>query len=115
MKNTEAFVIEVSKDHLGEVEPAVKSLNGVITATDKLKRYVVTAADTSESADGKPKVLDVLKSKEEAKAFVRNEIESYADEAAGMDIIVDFDKMTAHTSDFNYGCEWNIEEIDIEL
>lgn len=78
-----------------------------------MKKWIVTAVDTSESADGKARVLSVCDTEEQAKAFVRNDMESYADDAAGMDLVVDFAKMSAHTKDYSYGCEWNLEEVEV--
>ena len=37
------------------------------------------------------------------------------DDAAEMNLIVDFDKWSAHTEDYSYGCEWNISEHDLEI
>jgi len=114
-ENAEAFVIEVNRDHLGLVDAAVKSFNGTIASVGSIKRHIVTIANTSESDDGKPKVLDVFEHKEDAEAFVRNDMESFVDDAAGMGLIVDFEKMSAHTDDFRYGREWSIEEVEIKL
>lgn len=80
------------------------------------KLFIVTSVDTSESTDGKATVVGVCGTREEAEALVRNEMESYVDDqAAELDLIVDFDIMSAHTDDFSYGCEWNISEYDLEL
>lgn len=84
-----------------------------------MKKFIVTVVDTSDTSDGKARVLDVCKTKEEAQAVVRNDIEHWADERAGMPIVVDFDKMSAkynwETLDDADGCEWNIEEVDIKI
>lgn len=79
-----------------------------------MNRYIVTAVDTSESTDGKARVLAVLKTEEEAKAFVKNDMESYVDDGAEMNLIVEFGRMSAHTKDYSYGCEWNIECIEFD-
>lgn len=79
-----------------------------------MKKYIVTAVDHGESCDGKARVLEVCDTKEEAKAFVRADIENWADERAGEGVEVDFDKMSAHYDyDTDEGCEWNIECRDI--
>ena len=82
------------------------------------KLFIVTAVDISETTDGKARVLDVCKTKEEAAAVVRAAIERWADERAGMPIVVDFDKMSAKydwkTLDDTDGCEWNISEHDLD-
>ena len=82
-----------------------------------MKKHIVTAVDTSDTSDGKAHVLNVCNSREEAEAYVRADIEKWADDRAGMPIVVDFDKMSAkydwETLDDADGCEWNIEEIEI--
>lgn len=79
------------------------------------KLFIVTAVDTSETADGKAVVVDVCSTREEALNVVKNDMESYVDDAAGMELVVDFDKWSAHTEDYRYGCEWNISEHDLEI
>lgn len=79
-----------------------------------LKFWIVTAVDYSENCDGKAHVLDVCKTCEEAEAYVRADIESYADSYTGEDVEVDFDKMCASVNVLN-GCEWNIEERDVDV
>lgn len=78
------------------------------------KIWIATCVDYGETCDGKARVLDVCTSKEEAVAVVRNDIEKWADDRAGMPIVVDFDKMSAKydwkTLDNTDGCEWNISE-----
>ena len=80
------------------------------------KRWIVTAVDHGETCDGKARVLEVCKSKEEAEAYVRADIESWADERASEGIEVDFDHMSAHY-DYNTDnrCEWNIEEVELPI
>lgn len=84
-----------------------------------MKKFIVTVVDTSETADGKARVLDICKTKEEAQTVVRNDIEHWADERTGIPIVVDFDKMSAKynwkTLDDADGCEWNIEEVEIPI
>lgn len=48
-----------------------------------------------ETCDGKARVLEVCKSKENAEVAVKADIEHWADERADMPIVVDFDKMSA--------------------
>lgn len=82
------------------------------------KLWIATYVDHGETCDGKARVLDVCTSKEEAVAVVRNDMEKWADDRAGMPIIVDFDKMSAKydwkTLDDGDGCEWNVEEAEIK-
>lgn len=79
-----------------------------------MKVWIATVVDYGETCDGKARVLDVCKTKEEAEEVVRNDIEKWADDHAGEGVEVDFDKMSAHF-DYNTddGCEWNIEEVEV--
>jgi hypothetical protein len=77
--------------------------------------FIVTAVDTSDTADGKARVLATCASLDEAKNFVKNDMEDFIDDAAEMNPMADFDKMSVRTEDDMYGCEWNIEEVDITL
>ena len=79
------------------------------------KLFIVTAVDTSETANGKAIVVDVCNTRDEAVNVIRNDMESYVDDAAGMELVVDFDKWSAHTKNYSYGCEWNISEHDLEI
>ena len=79
------------------------------------KLFIVTAVDYGETSDGKARVLDICKTKEEAQAIIRNDMEKWADDRAGEGIEVDFDKMSAHYDyDTDDGCEWNINEHDLD-
>jgi len=84
-----------------------------------MKVWIATAVDYGETCDGKARTLDICKTKEEAQAVVRNDIEHWADERAGMPIVVDFDKMSAkynwETLDDADGCEWNVEEKELNF
>ena len=76
-----------------------------------VKLWIATYVDHGETCDGKARVLDVCKSKEEAEAAVRNDIEKWADDHAAENIYVDFDAMAAgYNGNADEGCEWNIEE-----
>ena len=80
-----------------------------------MKKFIVTAVDSGETCDGKARVLEVCNTREEAKAFIQADIEEWVNERAGECVEVDFDKMSAHYAYNNdNGCEWNIEEVDIE-
>ena len=80
-----------------------------------MKMFIVTAVDTSDTADGKARVLAHCSTHDEAKSFVKNDMEDFIDDAAEMNPIADFDKMSARTEDGTYGCEWNIEEVDFAM
>lgn len=78
-----------------------------------MKMFIVTAVDTSDTADGKARILAQCATRDEAKNFVKHDMEDFIDDAAEMNPIADFDKMSVRTEDDMYGCEWNIEEVDI--
>ena len=84
-----------------------------------MKIWIAMYVDQGETCDGKPRLLDICKSREEALAVVRADIEHWADDRAGMPIVVDFDKMSAkynwETLDDTDGCEWYIDERDIDF
>lgn len=77
------------------------------------KLWIATYVDYGETCDGKPRVLKACSTKEEAQNEVRADIEKWADDRAGENIEVDFDKMSASYRDRDDGCEWNIEEVEI--
>ena len=83
------------------------------------KIWIATYVDHSDTCDGKAGVLGTYLTKEEAQAEVRADIEKWADDRAGMPIVVDFDKMSAKydwkTLDNTDGCEWNITEDEVDL
>ena len=76
-----------------------------------MEKWIVTAVDHGDSCDGKARVLSVCDNKEEASAYVRADIEHWADERAGVCIQVDFDGMYAVDEDSDTCCEWNIEKV----
>ena len=80
-----------------------------------MKVWIVTCVDYGETCDGKARVLQICKSKEEAKAYVKNDIENWADDRAGENIRVDFGKMSARYVECDDGCEWNIEESEFDV
>ena len=80
-----------------------------------MKMFIVTAVDISETVDGKARVLAVCNTRDEAKNFVKHDMEDFINDAAEMNPVADFEKMSARTEDGMYGCEWNIEEVDFEM
>lgn len=79
----------------------------------KVKLWIATYVDRGETCDGKARVLGVYDSKEEAVMVIRNDIEHWADDHAGDDIEVDFDQMRAYYIGNDVGCEWNVEECEV--
>ena len=80
-----------------------------------MKLWIATYVDVNDTCDGKARVLEVCKSKEDAKAAVKTDMELWASKHEGEDVIhVDFDKMSAGTDSYDFGCDWNIEEIEVD-
>lgn len=77
------------------------------------KIWIAMYVESGETCDGKARVLKVCATKEEAQNEVRADIEKWADDRAGENVEVDFDKMSASYQDRDEGCEWCIEEIEI--
>lgn len=82
-----------------------------------MKLWIATYVDVNDTCDGRARVLEVCKSKEDAKAAVKADMELWAAERAGMPIVVDLYKMSAkynwETLDDTDSCDWNIEEIEV--
>ena len=77
------------------------------------KLWIAVYVDRGETRDGKPRVLKACATKEEARNEVRADIEDWADDRAGENVEVDFDRMSASCRDRDEGCEWRIEEVEI--
>ena len=77
------------------------------------KIWIATYVDHGETCDGKARILKACATKEEAQNEIRADIEKWADDRAGENIEVDFDKMSTSYRDRDEGCEWNIEEVEI--
>lgn len=78
-----------------------------------MKKFIITAVDTSDTADGKARVLKAVNTKQEALDFVKGDMEAFVADADGMELKVDYNKMSIATEDGNFGCEWNFEEVEI--
>ena len=79
------------------------------------KIYVVTAVDVGDSCDGHARVLGAFKSKDDAKNYVRNDMEDRYDKLADSGIIADFDKMElVNWSDNDPVCCWSIAEVEVQ-
>ena len=79
------------------------------------KIYVVTAVDVGDSCDGHARVLGAFKNKDDAKNYVRNDMEDKCDQLANAGIRADFDKMEiANWSDNDLVCCWSIDEVEVQ-
>ena len=79
------------------------------------KIWIAMYVESGETCDGKARVLKACATKGEAQNEVRADIEKWADDRAGENVEVDFDKMSASYQDRDEGCEWCIEEIEIPV
>ncbi len=77
-------------------------------------RFVATAVDHGEGADGKADVLGVFKTREGAERCVRQDMADYegrVDERGGReDIIFDYDELNAYRYPDTKVCEWGVAE-----
>ena len=77
------------------------------------KIYVVTAVDVGDSCDGHARVLGAFKNKDDAKNYVRNDMEDMCDQLANTGIRVDFDKMKIVNDGEYTVCCWSINEVEV--
>ena len=79
-----------------------------------MEKWIVTAVDHGPTCDGKARVLAVCGTEDEAKAYVRADIEEWIDDRATEGVEADFDNMAAwYDYDTDNRCEWNIEKVMI--
>ena len=79
------------------------------------KIWIAMYVESGETCDGKARVLKACATKEEAQDEVCADIEDWADDRAGENVEVDFDKMSVSDQDRDEGCEWCIEEVEIPV
>ena len=77
------------------------------------KIWIAMYVESGETCDGKPRVLKACATKEEARGEVRADIEKWADDRAGENVEVDFDKTSASYRDRDEGREWYVEEAEV--
>ena len=78
------------------------------------KKWIVTAVDTSETCDGKARVLKACNSPEEALSYAKADMEEWIARYKEEGIEYDFTCLSA-TFDYNSGngCQWNVEEVEV--
>lgn len=91
----------------------------------KIKRWAVTAVDTDPDGqcDGKARVIGTFRTEEEARSFALEDMREYLDGKAEQfaanpsnnDFVMDEAAMKVHDSIDANVCEWNVEEIEIDL
>jgi len=79
------------------------------------KVWIVAAVDVGDSCDGKARILGAFKTEEDAKTYVRNDMEDTADYLANTGIQVDFDEMTIVKEDDDVVCQWTISDVEIDF
>lgn len=77
-----------------------------------IKRYIVTAADYESKT---PEVRAVCKTEDEAKNFTLEDMREYADRHANEGMVLDDECLRVADDDSIDGCEWNIEDVEIEI
>lgn len=98
-----------------DVIDKIKAYHGWLD-TPNAKKFVVTVVDTGDSCDGKARTLKVCNTKEEAKAYVIEDMDQWISNHKDEGIEYDYDKMSAYFDyNTNSGCEWNIEEVEMPL
>lgn len=80
-----------------------------------MKRFAVTVVDYGESCDGKAEILQLFKTRKEAVRFVKKDIRQYAKSIDDPDKEVNYDNMSVRVGDYERGCEWDIQELDIDI
>ena len=78
------------------------------------KIYVVTAVDVGDSCDGHARVLGAFKNKDDAKNYVRNDMEDLCDQLANTGIVVNFDQMKIVNESEDIVCCWSISEVEVQ-
>lgn len=82
---------------------------------NKITRYVVTAVDCGDSCDGHPSCLGVFSTEDDAKNYVRNDMEDRCDQLAGCDIKADFDRMEILDTCDQPICQWSVDEAEVDV
>ena len=77
-----------------------------------MKLFVVIAVDFSDTSDHKGYILATFKDYDAALGYVREDMEAFQMEADRI-LNVNYDKMCVWNDDYTYGCEWNIDEIEL--
>lgn len=81
-----------------------------------VKRFIVTAVDVGESADGKARILHIDASEAGAKAYVKDDMDAFfTGNTNNGALAYEASKMSIHNKDYTFGCEWNIEEVEIKV
>lgn len=78
------------------------------------KAYIVTAVDYGETVDGKARTIGVFFDREKAQAALDADMDGYL-ERYRKDGIEAKEEDLAVGHDDNYGCEWNVEELDVSI
>ena len=78
------------------------------------KAYIVTAVDYGDSADGKARTIGVFFDKKKAEEELAKDMDTYKEfrKTERRDII---ERHWAIWHDDHHGCEWNIEDKEVEI
>lgn len=78
-----------------------------------MKLYIVTAVDFSDTSDHKPRVVIATTNKELAESEIDLEMRCFLKNSEDKEISVDSSNLNAWNEDYSFGCEWNMEEVEV--
>ena len=81
-------------------------------------KFIVSFVDYNDTCSGKANVAGPFNTEDEAKAWVKDDMQMWLDNnsSTGIKFNADFDKMSIASNDCNedVGCEWNVHEISLD-
>lgn len=81
-----------------------------------MKMWIATYVETSDTCDGKARVLGVYNSKEECLEEIKSDMLSWREAHKDEGCEIDVNKMCGHFDyDTTDGCEWNVEEVELPI
>ena len=81
----------------------------------KKKVFVVIYCDYGDSCDGKPRVHGIYKTHDEAVKQVMLDMDTYISNLEDDEYEEDRNQFSVNVNVGSSGCEWNIEECEIDL
>ena len=82
--------------------------------TKKIKRWAVVFVEYGDSVDGKGRVIDLYRTKEDAKTDMVNAAHKYMEDLALEDIEIHGDSASVGSTD-ECGCEYSIQELEFPV
>ena len=85
----------------------------------KVKRWIVTAVDfdVDGKCDSKARILATCKTRDEALNFITDDMREYVDNNSNEDSHLILNEQNMRVSNLLgcVGCEWNLEEVEIDI